>query len=464
MIIADKKFLAEIDERAEALKRKILDAEDEVTFDGTAYYVSNSGDDGNDGLSPETAICSLERIYSLPLKKGDAVLFERGGLWRGEFVVSVDGLTFAAYGKGIKPRFYGSLKNYAVPHEWIKTDIPNVWRYVKPFYVDIGHIVCNDGEIQCWKRIVGHHGFGGKAEDLCEDLNFWVDKNDNNTLYFCSEKNPGERFFEMELHRWANFFRIKAKNGVRFDNLCIKHAGIHGIGAGMLDNLYVSNCEVGFIGGAIHHPHIPGENARLGNGIEIYGSCHNYTVENCYVHDCYDAGITHQKKGAMLTEPIIMENVCYFDNLIEKCIYSIEYFCDGAFEEDVMRHVRISGNICRYAGGFGWQRPNRVARHIQGGWLHNKRKYPAEDYIIEGNIFDRSIDTLLSISSVKEEHLPEMRGNTYIQYAGKNYGANFVPYDRYLPFDEETERFIRETKGEADAVVAIVPEYDGMCD
>ena len=57
-----------------------------------------------------------------------------------------------------------------------------------------------------------------------------------------------------------------------------------------------------------------------------------------------------------------------------------------------------------------------------------------------------------------------MKGNTYIQYAGKNYGANFVPYDRYLPFDEETEKFIKETKGEADAVVAVVPEYDGMCD
>ena len=126
MIIADKKFLSEIDAKAEALKEKILNAKDEITYSGTAYYVSNKGDDRNDGLTPEKAIQSVERIYSLPLREGDAVLFERGGLWRGDVHVYVKNITYAAYGEGPKPRFYGSLKNYAVPHEWVKTDIPNI--------------------------------------------------------------------------------------------------------------------------------------------------------------------------------------------------------------------------------------------------------------------------------------------------------------------------------------------------
>ena len=129
-----------------------------------------------------------------------------------------------------------------------------------------------------------------------------------------------------------------------------------------------------------------------------------------------------------------------------------------------MRHIRFTHNICRYAGGFGWQRPNRVARHIQGGWLKCKRKYPAEDFVVEGNVFDRSIDTLLSVSSVKKEHLPVMKGNTYIQYAGKNFGINDVPYDRYEPFDDNIETYIRDYRNEPDAVIAVVPEYDGMCD
>ena len=463
MIIADKKFLAEIDTKAEALKEKIMNAKDELTYTGTAYYFSNSGDDANDGLSPEKAVCSLERFYSLPLKEGDAVFFERGGLWRGELLVKVKNITIGAYGEGPKPRFYGSLKNYAVPHEWVKTDRPNIWKYTKPFDIDIGHIICNGGKVHCIKKCLGHYGFGGTLDEVKNDLEFWCDRDDRNTLYFCSEQNPGERFFQIEMHRRISFFSLRSGQGARLDNLCIMYVGVHGISCGTFNDLHVTNCEIGYIGGGIQYTKGT-RDTRLGNGVEIYGLCNDYSVENCYIHDCYDAGVTHQSKSAY-DYPLIMENVRYTDNLFERCIYSIEYFCDQPnSDEDMMRHIRMTGNICRYAGGFGWQRPNRVARHIQGGWLNCKRKYPAEDYIVEGNIFDRSIDTLVSISSVKDEHLPVMKGNTYIQYAGKNYGANFVPYDHYKPFDEETERFIKETKGEADAVVAVVPEYDGLCD
>lgn len=50
---------------------------------------------------------------------------------------------------------------------------------------------------------------------------------------------------------------------------------------------------------------------RYGNGVEIYGGCDGYTIDNCYVHDVYDAGIAHQYdmrswKGG---DPILMKNV-----------------------------------------------------------------------------------------------------------------------------------------------------------
>lgn len=48
------------------------------TYTGTAYYVSNQGDDGNDGLSPETAWATLARVNQASLAYGDAVFFERG--------------------------------------------------------------------------------------------------------------------------------------------------------------------------------------------------------------------------------------------------------------------------------------------------------------------------------------------------------------------------------------------------
>lgn len=48
------------------------------TYTGTAYYVSNNGDDSNDGLSPETPFATMERLNKIRFSFGDAVFFERG--------------------------------------------------------------------------------------------------------------------------------------------------------------------------------------------------------------------------------------------------------------------------------------------------------------------------------------------------------------------------------------------------
>ena len=72
------------------------------TYTGTAYYVSNQGDDGNDGLSPETAWSTLDRVNQASLEYGDAVFLERGGVWRNTTVETKEGVTYSAYGGGRK--------------------------------------------------------------------------------------------------------------------------------------------------------------------------------------------------------------------------------------------------------------------------------------------------------------------------------------------------------------------------
>ncbi len=461
MITADKKFLAEIDKKADALKEKILNSKTEVIYTGTAYYVSPNGCDLNDGLSPKTAIQTLERIHTLPLAFGDAVFLERGGTWRGNISLTQSGITISAYGEGKKPVINVSLKNYAVPDEWVKTDVENVWKYKYPFGVDVGHIVF-DGKYHGFKRCVGHYGFTEKLEELKNDLEFYSDRHNNETLYLYSEDNPGARFKDIEIERKISGISVRCKSDIRIDNLCILNA-FFGVSSGAINNLHITNCVFGVIGGAGSANKEGTRFTRLGNGVEMYGLCTNFSVENCWFYDVYDAGVTHQRKGPC-DVPVIMENVTYKDNLFERCIYSIEYFCDQAGNDEAcMKHVRMSGNICRYAGGFGWQRPDRVARHIQGGWLNIKRMYPAEDFIIENNIFDRSINTLISCSALEEKHLPVMKGNTYIQYADGYYGLCGVPYDHYEKFDGGIENYIKEQLGEKDAVIAIVPEDDGLC-
>jgi hypothetical protein len=78
---------------------------------GITYYVSNSGDDGNSGVSPDTPWRTMSRVQDAisSLRAGDSVLFQRGGIWFEELdISSVNGspgspITFGNYGSGNLP-------------------------------------------------------------------------------------------------------------------------------------------------------------------------------------------------------------------------------------------------------------------------------------------------------------------------------------------------------------------------
>ena len=117
MTEATKDVLAEFDELAEKRKREILNTKDSLKITGTAYYVSNSGSDENDGKSPEKPWKTVERVSKEKLSQGDGVCFKRGDIFRGHIVCS-EGVTYCAYGEGEKPRIYGWNKNLADPTLW----------------------------------------------------------------------------------------------------------------------------------------------------------------------------------------------------------------------------------------------------------------------------------------------------------------------------------------------------------
>jgi len=467
LTIADSAVLAEVNGKAESLLRAIHEDEP-IPVHGTIYYISEHGDDNADGLSPESAWQSIGKLKSVSLKSGDGVYFERGGRFRGKFK-AVEGVTYSAYGRGDKPMIIGSPFDSTKYGHWDRTEYRNVYRFSERMSDDVGIITYNNGEGYIGKICINFRGEYADAtcdriirERLNKDLTYYHDCGGANTgatadtgyLYLYSEKgNPAERFYNLEFNTRGNV--ISGTDSVTIANLCIPYGGSHGVGAGTCRHLHITHCEFAWIGGSVQF-YANGGYVRFGNAVEIYGGCDDYIVDHCHIHDVYDAGVTHQRKGEC-TSPIINSNVTYSNNLFERCVYSIEYFNDiqGAGEKDsIMRHIRIVGNICRDAGGFGFaERPNKVARHIQGGWLSCNRKYPAEDYIVENNIFDRSIDTLISISSTEESHLPQMHKNTYLQYVGRNYGMYGTDYSFYYPFDDTVFHTIWEIQKESDAKI-----------
>ena len=442
------KSISDVDALANALKEKILNSTATVNVSGTRYYVSNNGSDANNGKTPENAWATLAKVSDASLQKGDAVLFERGGTWRGS-LKALEGVSYSAYGSGPKPQLFGSLQNYSVKNKWKKTATPNVYVYDEEIMDDAGLIVFNHGEANSVKMVTGIGGFTGTPAELKNDLEMFHNTADHK-IYICSVNgNPADRYSSIEFGLKKHIIRVTGDN-VAIDNLCVKYGGAHGIGSGARHGLKITNCELGWIGGSIHHAP-----TRYGNAIEIYGECSDYTVDHCYIYQIYDAGITHQYKNPSSTQTRIMEDVAYTNNLIEKCIYSIEYFLDQPkSDKDVMKNIVIKNNICRLAGyGWGWQRHNKVARHIQGGWLKKRRKYPAENFTVTGNIFDRSKDVLLSVSALKKEHLPVMLANTFIQDAKGNFGYYGTDYSAYYNMDDISAQKLKKMGIDSNPVV-----------
>ena len=121
----DKAILAD----ADAKKQAILTNTDELACTGTTYYVSNTGNDNNDGHTPETAWATLEKVNSASLSRGDGVYFERGDTWRGQLWAQ-EGVTYSAYGQGAKPNIFASPENGANASKWALLDgTSNIWVY-----------------------------------------------------------------------------------------------------------------------------------------------------------------------------------------------------------------------------------------------------------------------------------------------------------------------------------------------
>lgn len=457
---SDSRTLAKVDRAAERMKRKILLSPTKVEPAGAVYYVSAEGDDSNDGLSPKTPLRSIDRVNELELKPSDGVMFRRGDLWRG-CVITREGVTYSAYGKGEKPRIYGSPCDAAVEGEWVATDVPNVYVYSLEMSNDVGTLVFNGGEKGCAFKVMKvlrygqpplHVDTGEEFEsyrDLKRDLDMYHDYRGAKRIYLCStEGNPSERWESIEMLTYGNVFR--ATDEVHIDNICMKYCGAHAVGAGTTKGLKVTNCELGWIGGSIQFENPTGAPTRFGNAVEIYGGCEDFTIDNSYVYQVYDAALTHQHQGD--TQKLLtMKSVRYTRCLVEDCVYAIEYFLgrEDTLKEHYMLDIIFEGNILRRAGmGWGSQRPNKTSPAIIKSWSHHNNR--AFNYVIRRNIFDRSAFDLLNICYRDSYSAPKMDSNIYIQYLNADGGhlgqdGKLHRYDEQFP--AAMKRIFGETKG-----------------
>ncbi len=481
-------------------REEIRTSKDHFEITGRTYYVSADGDDGNDGLTPTQAWKSLARVNEAEMAAGDGVRFRRGDVFRGTLMTCA-GVAYGAYGEGEKPCIYGWDEDLADPALWEAYDESlHIWKYNKPI-LDVGTLVFDGGVSHSYKLIPSYiEGRFVCREDetrpfdilreMIRDLDiYWhyegsfrtePSKGENfpipdvtgtyGELYLrCDRGNPGAVYSSIEALASRHLVVVGGNANVTIENLCLKYGGRHAIGAGgeCVRGLTVRDCEIGWIGGGIQHyfgtdPNYPegrrGTVTRYGNGVEIYGGCDNYEVSDCYFYQIYDAAITHQvTTGGRHFE---MKNIRYLNNLVEKCVYSIEYFLDmtEGDRESFMENVEMCGNHLRLAGyGWGQQRHNKhTPAHIKGWSYFNAVR---AGYSIHHNVFDRAAYRMVHLVAEAQSFCPEMHDNVYVQYAGGmlgQYGGKEAGDPPILWFDESIEATVSEILGDRNAKVYVL--------
>lgn len=402
------------DKLSEEKRLSVINAPDTIKPNGETRYISFKGNDDNDGKTPATAWATAKPLL---VEDCDTVLFERGGIYRGILKIKSD-TSYGAYGTGPKPVFYTGTKNYADKTLWKQTPVENIWAVRVGSVTDIGNVIFDNGKKVGMKVLKTY-------KNLKEDYQFYHHA-DNGVLYiYLSEGNPGELFNSIELAYGHGVQSGGTPKNIVIENLCIKYAGLHGISFRKdADNIVVRGCEIGYIGGSMS------EYGRLGNGVEFVNAYSNCTVENCWIYQCYDAGVTFQNpSGQRLTE----DNMVFKDNLIEYCLYNVEIYTS---ETGVVTNSLISNNILRFAG-YGWGTHNRigstdiVATHFSFYKGNGSGVQGSQNFIIENNIFDTSIYSLIAVGfpNDSEGKGPIVRNNTYIQRSGTSGYAAWIKGD-----------------------------------
>ncbi|MBR4099706.1 MAG: hypothetical protein IKK55_01810 [Clostridia bacterium] len=388
-----------------ALHTKIMSAPntlEKYSVSGTVYYVSNNGKSTNSGTSASQPI-TFDRFKALTLKSGDAVLFERGSVFRlTESINCVGGVTYGAYGTtGDKPMILGSECDFA-DGTWTASAKENVWKINYPSNNDIAGGFFNGGkEIGVMKSSV---------RVLYKNMDFYYDK-ENAVIYLYSDKGkPSLVWDNIEFSQVNVHFDIAAHiSNITIDNLALKYMGSFGVSADFNNHyITVTNCEIGFIGGVMN-----GDGVRYGNGIQAWCGGHDMKWDNNWIYHVFDSAVTLQGTAGNIDWSDYY-NVSMSNNLFEYNNADIEIWEAGASPAEFY-NWSMNNNIHRFTS-LGWgTRLEEGIRGIQGVHVGQVRDHNTRNFTWNNNIIDCPSDYIFNkyCHLESEYNAFERSGNTY---------------------------------------------------
>jgi hypothetical protein len=191
-------------------------------------------------------------------------------------------------------------------------------------------------------------------------------------------------------------------------------------------NVTVTNCIFSWIGGSVLNENGTSNCTNYGNAIEIYGGCNGYHVENCWMYQIYDTGVTHQRQPGLGN--CKQEDINYLSNLIEYCFWSIEFYNGiptkkqlGVSKDNYTRYTKdqlSAYNVLRKAG-YGWGSITRYRSSQSYACAYYSEQ---ENIRSEYNILDRAYGWLMTSPSNTSKTEVVDDKNFYIQYTDQALG------------------------------------------
>lgn len=476
------------------------------TYNGTAYYVSNSGNDDNDGLSPDTAWASLDKVANHKLAFGDAVFFRRGDTWYGNLWMQA-GVSYSAYGSGSKPIITGSPADASDPSSWQlygqTADGGKIWKYHEAVS-DVGVMLFNKESLvgkkvyPQWDGSVYTNRQGEPftlETGLCGDLMFYTDLNlegqsfpvsvsalqTKGTLYLrCDAGNPGDVFDDIEMSVISQAVTTAPEGNNAIDNIHFKVYAGSGADCCSHDNIIYQNCEVSLCGGAIQSYSKNSNTGSImtvvsGGGILLFGS--HVAARNNYVHDCENKGIAivinggYGDVGGVSHASLERVDVQAQNNVIERCgsafYMMMEFIKPGSTVK--FGDIHIDNNYVIHAG-YGWRVHNMYMQgnenstygsHCEAVTINNIE--PTGDVIFSNNLFYEAAGPLILFSGKDFTHsaVPTMQSNTYVQDENHIFFVKVdqivQPYRSVLTLDQldRLESCVKNEIGDQDGTVVI---------
>lgn len=364
------------------------------TYTGTAYYVSPNGNDDNDGLSRETAWKSPEHVVWGDVQEGDAVFFERGGIYRltENCIRLISNVTYSAYGEGAKPVLTIAQENSAQPEYWeLWQEGENgekIWRYHQALS-DVGGIVLDDTayakrvlewptpdgwlavdvlpmdpvnglcapEDPCTNISIKSAGeYRSVAEQLTEDLtylsrvdltgfsypmDFYQDYRTGDLYLRCDAGNPADCFHDIEIMSiqisshgdiYGNLLDGYHADGYVLDNLSLKYYLSNALSSNLdrSKGAVIQNCTIEWGGNSLFQC----ESAEPANNLSLIGDGIYCVANHVTIRNNYmrhsGNACTFENTGL---PAVNLGTYLVEGNLIENCGQGLRtYFIDPTFE------------------------------------------------------------------------------------------------------------------------------------